>query len=395
MVQCKSREVNAKDLASLIGLIISLAACVGNVTRIMTRSLYEVLDSKVSWYSRVKLTDLAMQEILFWKHNAQSLNGRPAWVTETKLSKIVYSDASDHACGAFVQSEGKLFQQNWSPEESAKSSTWRELKAVQLALESFANELNGQQVAWFTDNANVVSIVNQGSKVKDLQTLALSIFTTCLSLNISVEMKWIPRDTNVNADCLSRIVDFDNYSLNDEFFAMLDFTWGPHSVDRFACNYNAKLARFNTRFYQPGTEAVDAFTQDCGFDNNWLVPPVCLVDKVIAHLRACKAAGSLVVPMWKSSYFWIILCADGVHWSPFVQDWLLLPQSDRLFVRGKTKNRLFGTKNLSFRVVALRVNFQVPDRARLSGFCTKESGSCFKCSDSVQANFEVLGNPIL
>ena len=112
MVQCKSREVNAKDLASLIGLIISLAACVGNVTRIMTRSLYEVLDSKVikvSWYSRVKLTDLAMQEILFWKHNAQSLNGRPAWVTETKLSKIVYSDASDHACGASYRARASFF----------------------------------------------------------------------------------------------------------------------------------------------------------------------------------------------------------------------------------------------------------------------------------------------
>ena len=178
-------------------------------------------------YSNVKLKDLAMQEILFCRHNAQFLNGRPAWVTETKPTKIVYSDASDRACGSFVQSEGKLFQQNWSPEESVKSSTWRELKAVQLALENFSNELSGQQVAWFTDNANVVTIVNQGSKVKDLQTLALAIFTKCLSLDISVEMKWIPRDINVKADYLSRIVDLNGYSLNDEVFAMLDSKWGP------------------------------------------------------------------------------------------------------------------------------------------------------------------------
>jgi len=368
MLQCKSREVKAKDLALLIALIISLAVCFGNVTRIMTRSSYEVLNGKVSWYSNVKLTDLAMQEILVWKHNAQFVNGRPAWDTEIKPTKIVYSDASDRACGSFVQSEGKLFQQNWSPEESAKSSTWRELKAVQLALESFFNELSGQQVAWFTDNANVVTIVNQGNKVKDLQTLALAIFTTCLSLNISVEMKWIPRDINVKADYLSRIVDFDDYSLNDDVFAKLDSKWGPHSVDRFACNYNAKLACFNTRFFQPSAEVVDAITQDWGVDNNWLVPPVCLVDKVIAHLRACKAAGTLVVPMWKSSYFWTLLCADGVHWSSVVHDWLVLLQSESLFVRGKAKNRLYGTKSLSFRVVALRVCFHVPGRGRLSGF---------------------------
>ena len=133
MLQRKSCEVTAKDLASFIDLIISLAVCFGDVTRIMTRSLYEVLNGEVSWYSKVKLTDHAIQEILFWTHNVQFLNGRPAWVTETKPTRIVYSVASDHACGSFVQSEGKLFQQNWSPEESAKSSTWRELKAVQLA----------------------------------------------------------------------------------------------------------------------------------------------------------------------------------------------------------------------------------------------------------------------
>ena len=32
--------------------------------------------------------------------------------------------------------------------------------------------------------------------------------------------------------------------------------------DRFACDYNTKLPKFNSRFLKPGTEAVDAFTQD-------------------------------------------------------------------------------------------------------------------------------------
>ena len=90
--------------------------------------------------------------------------------------------------------------------------------------------------------------------------------------------------------------------------------------------YNAELACFNTRFFQPSAEAVDAFTQDWGFDNNWLVPPVGLVDKVIDHLRACKAAGTLVVPILKSSYFWTLLCTDGAHWSSFVHDSLVHPQ---------------------------------------------------------------------
>ena len=36
-----------------------------------------------------------------------------------------------------------------------------------------------------------------------------------------MEMKWIPRDINVKADYLSRIVHFDDYYLNDEVLAML------------------------------------------------------------------------------------------------------------------------------------------------------------------------------
>ena len=126
---------------------------------------------------------------------------------------------------------------------------------------SFAPILLGKQVAWFTDNTNVVSIVHSGSKVTELQDLALRIFHFCVSFGISLEMKWIPRDLNSSADHLSRMIDFDDYTINDDVSQILDVRWGPHTIDRFACSH-AKLSRFNSRFYQPGTEAVDAFLQD-------------------------------------------------------------------------------------------------------------------------------------
>ena len=49
-------------------------------------------------------------------------------------------------------------------------------------------------------------------------------------------MKWIPRDSNHQADSLSRIIDFDDYSINYDVFHMLDCKRGPHTVDRFACS---------------------------------------------------------------------------------------------------------------------------------------------------------------
>ena len=89
---------------------------------------------------------------------------------------------------------------------------------------------------------------------------------------------------------------------------MLDMKWGPHTFDRFACHYNAILTRVNSRFYQPGAEAFDAFLQDWEVENNWLMPAICLVSRVLGHMRTCKAEGTLVIPLWKPSYYWTLLC---------------------------------------------------------------------------------------
>ena len=56
----------------------------------------------------------------------------------------------------------------------------------------------------------------------------------------------------------------------------------------------AKVSLFKSRFHQPGTEAVDAFTQNWDRENNWNLPPVSQISRVIAHAGACKAVGTLV-----------------------------------------------------------------------------------------------------
>ena len=63
----------------------------------------------------------------------------------------------------------------------------------------------------------------------------------------------------------------------------------------------------------------------------------------------CKAVGSLIVTMWKSAYFPPLLCGDDAHFNFFVRDWLFLSlcfNKSNLFIKGKAKNKLFGTSNL-------------------------------------------------
>jgi hypothetical protein len=182
---------------------------------------------------------------------------------------------------------------------------------------------------------------------------------------ISIDVNWIPRDLNYVADEISKIIDYDDYTINDDIFAFLDHKWGPHTIDRFACHYNSKLLLFNSKVFQPGTSGVNAFCKDWAFANNWLCPPTYLTVRVVNHLKICKAAGTLIVPLWRSAHFWTIICNDGVHFSNFVYDWCILPHIPNLFIRGKAKNCIFGNGQLKFIMLALRINF----------FCSSQDSS--------------------
>lgn len=76
-------------------------------------------------------------------------------------------------------------------------------------------------------------------------------------------MKWIPsRDLKIEVDCLSRVIDLDDYALNVDMFKMLD---------------------------------VNVSTHDCEHENNWLLSPLFLIVRTINNLKLCKAEGSIVV----------------------------------------------------------------------------------------------------
>ena len=58
--------VPAKQLASLIGKVMSMSLAFGPVTRLMTRNLYAVLNHRLARCQRLTLSNEALQEIDFW-----------------------------------------------------------------------------------------------------------------------------------------------------------------------------------------------------------------------------------------------------------------------------------------------------------------------------------------
>ena len=322
-----------KNLASVVGQNISFELTAGTTVRLMTRFSYKAVQSAASWNSCIQLHESSLQEVNFWQQNISSLNKQQIWRNNKIPSQIVYSDASNRACGAILQIDGikKTFHRNGSESEQQQSSTWRELRAVCHAVEAFKPDLQSRTVSWFKDNQSIVSIISNGSKVENLQFLALNLFMICIESNISIDVKWIPREANSDADTISKIIDYDDYSLNDSIYSRLNAKWGPFTIDRFACTYNKKTKRFNSRFYQPEGESVDAFTQNGHNENNWLFPPPILIPRVIAHMKTCATEGTLVVPFWKSAVFWTILCPDGIHFYKWVHDWELLRNHSKKF----------------------------------------------------------------
>jgi len=124
---------------------------------------------------------------------------------------------------------------------------------------------------------------------------------------LHIEPEWILRTLNQQADWLSHVEDYDDWAIHSDHFRMLDDIWGPHTVDRFACSYNSHLPRFNSHFWNPGTEAIDAFTCNWSGKVNWLCLLPYLIPRVLRHILNTSARGTLVVPGWPSAPFWPML----------------------------------------------------------------------------------------
>jgi len=345
----------ARFLAQVVGRVISMTPVIGNVARIMTKYCYMAIESRKSWDSIMSLSNPheVFSELKFWLDSINGINCRKMG-TYSKSSVMIYSDASSLAAGAFsVEVESKIFHKMWTLEESVQSSTWRELKSIELALISYKTSFSGKVIKWFTDNQNCVKIVNTGSMKEDLHIIARSIFSICLNLGISIDIQWVPRTENEKADYISKMIDFEDWGVTNNFFSFIDKMWGPHSVDRFASNLNNKLPRFNSVFWLPYSEAVDAFSQDWSVEINWLVPPINLVIRTIKHLIACNARGTLVVPKWTSAAFWPLLFDKDLRYRSYVMDVIEFRDAHGIYKHGANKNSIFGIEPFGTPVLAV------------------------------------------
>ncbi len=115
------------SLASLIGQIIALSGAVGNVTRLISRSMLTNVQSAPSWQHSILLTTETLRDLQFQEQNILALKPVPM-KTDFTFQTVVYSDASGVGAGEYIVEINEAISHGaWNDNQKLKSSTWREL----------------------------------------------------------------------------------------------------------------------------------------------------------------------------------------------------------------------------------------------------------------------------
>ena len=66
-------QVTAREIASIIGQIISMSFALGNICHIMIRNLHWSIRNRIGWDQKINFTQSALNELMFWFNNCDSL----------------------------------------------------------------------------------------------------------------------------------------------------------------------------------------------------------------------------------------------------------------------------------------------------------------------------------
>ncbi|KAK6029648.1 reverse transcriptase, partial [Ostertagia ostertagi] len=169
---------------------------------------------------------------------------------------VISTDASNSGVGAVFHtstSSNRIATATLPCFLREESSTARELYGILQAVKSFSHLISNEKVQIQTDSQAAQSVFYKGSTKKVLQQLASQIWEIVEQLRVDMQVFWIPRELNDEADDASRIIDLNGWSILDSIFDKLNERWGPFEVDMFADANNKKYG--SARAPRPSTSS--------------------------------------------------------------------------------------------------------------------------------------------
>jgi hypothetical protein len=308
-----SRFVAARKVAKICGMAISVNLAFRG-SKFFTRELFNCLKHKAGWGSKVRLTNQAYKDLRLLSKLPQKWNGQSIWASPA-VHKIT-SDASDLGWGAVT--EFGVAHGFWSPKLRVLPIVIRELWAVYFGISAFARRFADSTLHVEVDASAVYFALGKMASPSGLMPVLRLLFWLLERHHITIIPGYVRSADNV-ADGISRLIDREDLCIADWLWRDIEHWFGPHTVDRFASATSALLPRYNSRFHDPHTEAVDAFGQDWSTDNNFVHPPASLLPRVLAKLLAApRVRATVVVPDLPSQPWYrpLLLLAHDVRVVP-------------------------------------------------------------------------------
>jgi hypothetical protein len=184
---------------------------------------------------------------------------RPFKLQTHRETAYLHADSSGYGWGAVLNDNPSYHARSfWYDDDRHQHITWKELRAVRLAIEAFLPQLRGRNVLLHVNNTAVVATLSKLTTRSPLMMTELRRLWHLRDVNdISIRPKNIRSAANIMAERLSRELDRDDWQLKPRIFSYLQTAWGPHSNDRFATMESTQLPRFNATSHDPKCEDVD------------------------------------------------------------------------------------------------------------------------------------------
>ena len=192
----------------------------------------------------------------------------------------------------------------WTKEERTAHINYLEMKAVLLALQTFASAKQDIHILLLIDNSSTIAYINHkgGTHSQTLSDLAVEIWKWCITRKIMIHAEHIPGVHNVVADAESRkAIEPSDWRLEKRVFGRLQEVWGPFDNDLFAARHNRQLPRYYSFRPDPEAEAVDVLSQ-CWMDlRPYAFPPFILIGRCLQKLEQDQVRELvLIVPVWQN-----------------------------------------------------------------------------------------------
>lgn len=314
---------SARALARVTGQCISMSLAV-QFGKIMLRRAYDLLRKALTWDTTLFMDEGCSADLNWWL--TEMCGPRRRVLIKRTVQAVLYTDASQTGWGAVFQN--KKAAGLWTTKMSYMPSNHRELLAVFMAIKTFQPLMQDLAIEVYTDNVTTLAYLNnQGGPLPQYNHITRAILSLTSRSNIHLICHHVRGSSNIVADGLSRISDHHDWRLHPKVFSIIDKHFGPHSVDRFATHRTTHLSRFNSRYFDVNSSAIDCLAQqDWSKEVNYCCPPFALIQRTIDVVISQRATATLVVPWWPGKPWFRLLRQLSV------MDPLLIRNSPRIFL---------------------------------------------------------------